>query len=94
MNACIVTTQMMLQPTELVIGTTWVMRFNLAAMREAFSIPDNIEPIEGLLTKKFSQAQKPVNNRANRHFIGFWDFVHKKYLHHNKVRRTPIQDLH
>lgn len=44
-DACIVTTHMMLEATELGIGSTWVMHFNPAAMRETFSIPAHIEPV-------------------------------------------------
>lgn len=45
MDASIVTTHMMLQAQELGVGTTWVMHFRPEAMREAYSIPENIEPI-------------------------------------------------
>ena len=44
-DACIVTTHMMLEATELGIGSTWVMHFDPAAMREEFAIPKNIEPV-------------------------------------------------
>ncbi len=44
-DACIVTTHMMLQAHTLGIGSTWVMHFDPYAMREKFNIPDNIEPV-------------------------------------------------
>ena len=44
-DASIVTTHMMLEATELGIGSTWVMHFDPVAMREEFSIPENIEPV-------------------------------------------------
>ena len=44
-DACIVTTHMMLMAHTLGIGTTWVMHFNPTKMREAFNIPENIEPM-------------------------------------------------
>ena len=44
-DASIVTTHLMLQAWELGIGSTWVMHFNPFKMREAFSIPENIEPV-------------------------------------------------
>jgi len=44
-DACIVTTHMMLMAHSLGIGSTWVMHFNPFKMREAFNIPENIEPI-------------------------------------------------
>lgn len=40
-DACIVTTHMMLEASELGIGTTWVMHFNPEKMRSEFSIPEN-----------------------------------------------------
>ncbi len=44
-DACIVTTHMMLEAFELGVGSTWVMHFDPAAMRENFNIPANIEPV-------------------------------------------------
>ena len=43
-DACIVTTHMMLMAHSLGIGSTWVMHFDPFKMREAFNIPENIEP--------------------------------------------------
>ena len=45
MDASIVTTHMMLEATELGVGTTWVMHFNPQTLREEFLIPDSIEPV-------------------------------------------------
>lgn len=44
-DACIVATHIMLAATEKGIGTTWVMHFDPAAMRETFAIPSEIEPV-------------------------------------------------
>ncbi len=44
-DACIVTTHMMLEASSIGIGSTWVMHFDPAAMREEFSIPENIDPV-------------------------------------------------
>ena len=44
-DASIVTTHMMLQAWELGVGSTWVMHFNPFKMREAFEIPENVEPV-------------------------------------------------
>ncbi len=44
-DASIVTTHMMMEATELGIGSTWVMHFNPAKMVEAFDIPENIVPV-------------------------------------------------
>lgn len=43
-DACIVTTHMMLEAHSIGVGSTWVMHFDPFAMREAFNIPENIEP--------------------------------------------------
>lgn len=44
-DASIVTTHMMMEATELGIGSTWVMHFNPAKIIEAFNIPENIVPV-------------------------------------------------
>ena len=41
-DASIVTTHMMLQAHEIGVGTTWVMHFDPFAVREAFSLPEEI----------------------------------------------------
>lgn len=44
-DASIVATHIMLEASELGIGSTWVMHFIPAAVREEFSIPEDIEPV-------------------------------------------------
>lgn len=44
-DAAIITTHMMLEATSLGVGCCWVMHFNPAAVREAFALPDNLEPV-------------------------------------------------
>lgn len=44
-DASIVTTHMMLQAHEIGVGTTWVMHFDPFAVREAFSLPEEIVPV-------------------------------------------------
>ncbi|MGN0777862.1 MAG: nitroreductase family protein [Aristaeellaceae bacterium] len=44
-DAAIVTTHMMLEAAALGVGCCWVMSFNPAAVREAFALPDNLEPV-------------------------------------------------
>ncbi|AFS79768.1 nitroreductase family protein [Gottschalkia acidurici 9a] len=44
-DASIVATHMMLQATELGLGTTWVGHFDPVAIRNAFSIPSDLEPV-------------------------------------------------
>lgn len=48
-DACIVTTHMMLAAEDIGVGSTWIMHFNPIAMRETFSIPDALEPIALLI---------------------------------------------
>lgn len=44
-DASIVTTQMMLQATEVGLGTTWVGCFDPKAIREQFQLPENFVPV-------------------------------------------------
>ncbi len=44
-DACIVATHMMLCAADLGVGSTWVMHFDPAAMRQTFNIPTHIEPV-------------------------------------------------
>lgn len=44
-DASIITTQMMLQATNLGLGTTWVGHFDPIAIRSAFEIPDFLIPV-------------------------------------------------
>lgn len=44
-DASIVTTQMMLEITNLGLGTTWVGHFDPAAVKTVFDLPDNIIPV-------------------------------------------------
>ena len=43
-DAAIVTTHMMLAAHNIGVGTCWVMHFDPFKMKEAFNIPENIEP--------------------------------------------------
>ena len=44
-DASIVTTHMMLEASNLGIGSTWVMHFIPEAVREEFQLPENYEPV-------------------------------------------------
>ena len=48
-DASIVTDHMMLAATELGVGSTWVMSFDPAALREAFAIPEALVPVSILV---------------------------------------------
>ncbi len=60
-DACIVTTHMMLAAFELGVGSTWVMHFDPTAMRETFSIPQNIEPVALLVMGYPAEDAKPAD---------------------------------
>lgn len=61
-DASIVTTHMMLQAWELGVGSTLVMHFNPFKMREAFAIPENIEPV-ALLVMGYPAPDAEPNER-------------------------------
>lgn len=59
-DASIVATHMMLCAKDLGVGCCWVMHFNPMAMREAFNIPENIEPVALLVMGYPSPDAKPL----------------------------------
>jgi nitroreductase len=48
-DASIVTDHMMLEATELGLGTVWICHFNPEKLRINFNIPDNLEPVNILV---------------------------------------------
>ncbi len=65
MDASIVTTHMMLQATDLGIGSTWVMHFNPTSIREAFNIPENIIPVALLVMGYPAQDAAPLSGHTD-----------------------------
>ncbi len=59
-DACIVTTHMMLQAADMGIGSTWVMHFDPKAMCEAFNIPENFRPVALLVMGYAADDAKPM----------------------------------
>ena len=59
-DAVIVTTYMMLAAQQEGIGTCWVMHFNPTAMKEAFNIPEGIEPVALLVMGYPADDSKPI----------------------------------
>ena len=59
-DAAIVTTHMMLEAHSIGVGSCWVMHFDPAKMREAFSIPQNIEPLALLVMGYPAEDAKPL----------------------------------
>lgn len=60
-DAAIVTTYMMLAARNIGVGSCWVMHFNPAAIREAFDIPENVEPTALLVLGYPSEEAKPLD---------------------------------
>lgn len=65
-DGSIVATHMMLQATELGLGTTWVGHFDPAAIRNAFNIPSNLEPVCIFPIGYPSRDAKPHPNHTKR----------------------------
>lgn len=59
-DASIVTTHMMLEVTELGLGSTWVLHFNPEKMRDAFAIPTEYEICSLLVIGYPSDEAKPL----------------------------------
>lgn len=64
-DASIVTTHMMLEATELGIGSTWIMYFIPEAVKQEFELPDNIEPV-AILVMGYPDDNMPVTHRKYR----------------------------
>ncbi len=60
-DASIVTTHMMMEATELGIGSTWVMHFNPEKMISAFNIPENIVPVALLVMGHPAEDSAPID---------------------------------
>lgn len=59
-DVVIVATHMMLAAHDLGVGCCWVMHFDPAAIREAFGIPEAIEPVALLVMGYPSEEAKPL----------------------------------
>lgn len=67
-DASIVATHMMMEATELGIGSTWIMYFIPDAIKVEFELPDNIEPVV-ILVMGYPDAQ-PVKEHLDRRDLG------------------------
>ena len=61
MDAAIVTTHMMLAAYNIGVGSCWVMHFDPFAMRKAFNIPENTEPVALLVMGYPAEDAKPLD---------------------------------
>lgn len=78
-DASIVTTHMMLQATELGLGTVWIGAFDPVIIKKEFNVPENVEPIDILLIgypgvelsspDRHDTARKPLGDMV--HYEGF-----------------------
>ena len=59
-DAAIVATHMMLSAFNEGVGCCWVMHFDPSAMRNAFAIPENVEPVALLVMGYPSEDAKPL----------------------------------
>lgn len=63
-DASIVTTHMMLEAASLGIGSTWVMHFSPAAVREEFEVPEQLEPTAILVLGYPAEDAKPSSRHT------------------------------
>jgi len=66
-DASIVTAHMMLQATELGLGSLWVCWFDPAVIRKEFALPDNLEPVNILLVGHANEEKPTPAMSPDRH---------------------------
>lgn len=64
-DVSIVTDHMMLQATELGLGTLWVCYFDSSIIRKEFNIPDNVEPVN-ILGVGYAAGEPASPNRHDK----------------------------
>ncbi|BES63755.1 nitroreductase family protein [Gottschalkiaceae bacterium SANA] len=64
-DASIVTDHMMLQATDLGLGSLWICKFEPNVLREEFKLPSNLQPIN-LLVIGYAKGEKKSPNRHDR----------------------------
>jgi nitroreductase len=74
-DASIVTAHMMLEATELGLGTIWVCHFNPLILKKEFNIPENIEPIN-ILGIGYGNGAAESPNRHESLRMPLEDFVY------------------
>ena len=68
-DAAIVTTHMMLEATELGLGSIWVMHWNPDVMRAEFNIPDQYEPVALLIVGYPKEGVEPHKGHYQRKVV-------------------------
>ena len=74
-DAAIVTDHMMLQATELALGTLWVCHFNPEVLKNEFNIPENLEPLN-ILAMGYADGAAESPDRHDKLRLPLEDFVH------------------
>jgi nitroreductase len=64
-DASIVTDHMMLEATDLGLGTVWICYFNPTVLREELNIPDHVEPIN-ILAVGYTNDNADSPNKRNK----------------------------
>ncbi|MDE5570004.1 MAG: nitroreductase family protein [Ruminococcus sp.] len=64
-DASIVTDHMMLQATELGLGSVWICYFKPDILKKEFAIPDNIEPVNIIAIGYADESNIPVKSRKS-----------------------------
>lgn len=78
-DASILTDHMMLQATELGLGTVWVCYFQPDVLRQEFNLPDNLEPIN-ILVIGYSDTEPADPNRFDQQRIPMSQLVSYEHL--------------
>ena len=60
LDATIVGTHLMLQAHEIGVGSTWVMSFDPSALRNAYNLPDELEPVVLLVMGHPAEDARPA----------------------------------
>ncbi|KUO71375.1 MAG: nitroreductase [Clostridia bacterium BRH_c25] len=74
-DAAIVTDHMMLEATELDLGSLWVCHFNLEVLKKEFNIPENLEPLN-VLAIGYGAGAAESPERHNKLRLPLEDFVY------------------
>lgn len=74
-DVSIVTDHMMLQATELGLGTVWIGYFNAAVLKEEFNLPHNVEPIN-ILAVGYPAGEAAAPDRHDKARKSLDEIVH------------------
>ncbi|HYF83862.1 MAG TPA: nitroreductase family protein [Clostridia bacterium] len=73
-DAAIVTDHMMLEATELALGTLWICHFNPEVLKKEFNIPENVEPFN-ILAMGYAAGAAESPDRHDELRLPLEDFV-------------------